>query len=100
MDTITIKLCAKKYLAVTTEATHSRLRKNAGTHATKDSGSRCLMKPDKGKLENFIGKRRWYYDINKNACEKTRQTSVWKGTGNTNLFATEEECEKLCKPVH
>uniref|UniRef100_A0A0K8RID1 Putative salivary kunitz domain protein n=1 Tax=Ixodes ricinus TaxID=34613 RepID=A0A0K8RID1_IXORI len=63
----------------------------------KDSGSRCLMKPDKGILGNLIGKSRWYYDINKNECKKTRQTSVWKGTGKTNFFATKEECEKLCK---
>uniref|UniRef100_A0A6B0V8H5 Putative kunitz n=1 Tax=Ixodes ricinus TaxID=34613 RepID=A0A6B0V8H5_IXORI len=63
----------------------------------KDSNSRCLMKPDKGKLGNWIGKTRWYYDRNKNECKKTKQTSVWKGTGKTNLFATKEECEKLCK---
>uniref|UniRef100_A0A0K8RDY0 Putative salivary kunitz domain protein n=1 Tax=Ixodes ricinus TaxID=34613 RepID=A0A0K8RDY0_IXORI len=66
----------------------------------KDLDRRCLMKPDKGKLGPWIGKRRWYYDINKKECEKTRQTSFWKGTGKTNLFATKEECEKLCKHTH
>uniref|UniRef100_A0A0K8R6F4 Putative salivary kunitz domain protein n=1 Tax=Ixodes ricinus TaxID=34613 RepID=A0A0K8R6F4_IXORI len=66
----------------------------------KHSGSRCVMKPDKGKLGNWIGRTRWYFDIDTNKCEVTKQTSIWKGTGKTNLFATKKECEELCKPVH
>uniref|UniRef100_V5ICI4 BPTI/Kunitz inhibitor domain-containing protein n=2 Tax=Ixodes ricinus TaxID=34613 RepID=V5ICI4_IXORI len=74
--------------------------KKCWTTCAKGSGSRCLMTPDKRKLGKWIGRIRWYYDIDRNKCEVTRQTSIWKGTGNTNLFATKEECEKLCKPVH
>ncbi|CAN8011906.1 unnamed protein product [Ixodes pacificus] len=71
--------------------------KECWTTCAKDSGSRCLMKPDKGKLGSLIGKTRWYYDIDGNVCKTTKQTSVWKGTGKTNLFASEQQCEEHCK---
>ncbi|KAM7286255.1 actinia tenebrosa protease inhibitors-like [Ixodes scapularis] len=64
---------------------------------SRDTGSRCLMDPDKGRLGMLFGKTRWYYDIDKNECELTKQTTYWKGTGTTNLFATKEECEGHCK---
>uniref|UniRef100_A0A0K8REU9 Putative salivary kunitz domain protein n=1 Tax=Ixodes ricinus TaxID=34613 RepID=A0A0K8REU9_IXORI len=67
------------------------------TCSSKDS-SRCLKRPDLGKFP--FGRRRYYYDLENNSCERTTQIAVWQKTSNKNNFKTVEECTEMCKPTY
>nr|AAT92103.1 KUN-1 [Ixodes pacificus] len=60
---------------------------------------RCNMKPDTGRFPNVGFVRRYYFDIKKNRCGSAMKFSK-KVPGNTNLFQTAEECDKICKPKY
>ncbi|CAN8029602.1 unnamed protein product, partial [Ixodes persulcatus] len=57
---------------------------------------RCNMKPDTGRFPNIGFYTRYYFDISRNVCRSAKKVSR-NVPGNTNLFETNLQCEKICK---
>nr|AAM93637.1 putative secreted protein [Ixodes scapularis] len=60
---------------------------------------RCNMSPDTGHFPKLGLYRRHYFDVTTNDCRSARKLKP-RVPGNTNLFATPEECEQICKPQY
>uniref|UniRef100_A0A0K8RML8 Putative salivary kunitz domain protein n=1 Tax=Ixodes ricinus TaxID=34613 RepID=A0A0K8RML8_IXORI len=78
--------------------TNFRTAKDCWMTCSSEDSSRCLKRPDLGKFP--FGRRRYYYDLEKNSCERTTQIAVWQKTSNKNNFKTLEECTQMCKPTY
>uniref|UniRef100_A0A147BX20 Putative salivary kunitz domain protein n=1 Tax=Ixodes ricinus TaxID=34613 RepID=A0A147BX20_IXORI len=60
---------------------------------------RCNMKPDTGRFPKIGFYTRYYFDITRNVCSSAKKVKS-NVPGNTNLFETAAQCEKICKPKY
>uniref|UniRef100_A0A0K8RFY5 Putative salivary kunitz domain protein n=1 Tax=Ixodes ricinus TaxID=34613 RepID=A0A0K8RFY5_IXORI len=60
-----------------------------------EESSRCLKRPDLGKVR--FGSKRYYYNLDKNTCDTTTFVAFWQKTSNKNHFKTLKECTEMCK---
>uniref|UniRef100_V5HD96 BPTI/Kunitz inhibitor domain-containing protein n=1 Tax=Ixodes ricinus TaxID=34613 RepID=V5HD96_IXORI len=88
----------EQFLGCSDDDTNFPTAKECWETCSSKEESRCLQPPDLGKLR--LGRRRYYYNITANACQRTTQFAIWQNTQKKNNFESVTDCENACMPKH
>uniref|UniRef100_A0A0K8RNY0 Putative salivary kunitz domain protein n=1 Tax=Ixodes ricinus TaxID=34613 RepID=A0A0K8RNY0_IXORI len=88
----------EEYMGCADDVTNFRTAKVCWETCSSETLSRCLKRPDLGRLG--IGRTHYYYNITENRCMPTTHIAFWQRTRDKNHFTSFVDCEKTCKPKY
>uniref|UniRef100_A0A0K8R637 Putative salivary kunitz domain protein n=1 Tax=Ixodes ricinus TaxID=34613 RepID=A0A0K8R637_IXORI len=80
------------------DVTNFHTAKDCWETCSSERSSRCLRRPDKGRLG--IGTTHYYYSIKENECRTTKHFAFWQNLREKNHFTSLQDCEQTCKPKY
>uniref|UniRef100_A0A0K8R7P7 Putative salivary kunitz domain protein n=1 Tax=Ixodes ricinus TaxID=34613 RepID=A0A0K8R7P7_IXORI len=88
----------EEYFGCADDVTNFRTAKECWETCSNEKLSRCLRRPDKGRLG--FGTTHYYYSISENKCLTTTHLAFWQNTNKKNHFTSLKDCEQTCKPKY